>query len=108
VGERVLAIGLQEAHAHALTSVQRVTLEVGTLSCIEPETLKFAVEHSLEQSLASHATIQVVARKGKVKCHHCNTVFAAEDAYQTCTHCNQYGFTILDGKDMLITGIQGA
>ncbi len=107
LAEEVRSVVLEEARTNALSSIAQVTLEIGTLSCVEPGNLKFAIEKSLEESIAADANINIITRKGKVKCHHCKKIFEAEDMYQTCAYCNQYGFTIIDGKDMLITGMEG-
>ncbi|MGB5324851.1 MAG: hydrogenase maturation nickel metallochaperone HypA [Pseudomonadales bacterium] len=108
LAEQVRSIVLEEARANALFCVRRVTLEVGALSCVEPGVLQFAIEKNLEDSIAAEADVIVRTRKGRLKCYHCGKVFEAEDMYQACVHCNQYGFTIIDGKDMLVTGIEGA
>ncbi|MBT8140614.1 MAG: hydrogenase maturation nickel metallochaperone HypA [Gammaproteobacteria bacterium] len=107
LAERVRCIVLEEASGNALSSIRKVTLEVGALSCVEPGVLQFAIEKNLEDSIAADADIRIRTRMGKLKCYHCGKVFEAEDMYQACAYCNQYGFTIIDGKDMLVTGIEG-
>lgn len=108
LAEQVRNIVLEEAQAHAFSIVRRVTLEVGELSCVDPANLQFAVEKNLEQGIAEGADVQVIPRHGRVRCHHCGQTFETGDLYQTCTYCHRYGFTIIEGKDMLVTGIEGA
>ncbi|NNC54329.1 MAG: hydrogenase maturation nickel metallochaperone HypA, partial [Pseudomonadales bacterium] len=103
LAQQVRELVLEQAREHALSSVRRVTLEVGALSCVEPGNLQFAVKECLQNSIAAPATVRVLTKSGTVRCHHCNKTFEVEDMYQTCAHCDQYGFTIVDGKDMLIT-----
>lgn len=87
--------------------INKVTLTLGKLTCVEPQTLRWAIETTFEETLANNAEIEILESQAKVFCDHCKKEFSPEDLLEPCPHCNQFGFTVISGNDMLVTAMEG-
>lgn len=91
----------EKAKISNATKVKEITLEIGQLSGIEIDALKFALDSAINQTILEHAIISIIEIEGKAQCNHCHTVFNTDDLYCLCPHCQQFNSQILRGQEML-------
>jgi hydrogenase nickel incorporation protein HypA/HybF len=91
---------------HALnqnfSKVTKVTLEIGKLSCVEPEALRFGFDVVMKDSLAENAELIITELDGIGLCQQCGQQLVLETLYDPCGSCGSPYVKILQGREMKI------
>lgn len=91
---------------HALeqnfSSVTKVTLEIGKLSCVEPDALRFGFDVVMNGSLAENAELIITELNGLGLCQHCQQHTPMETLYGPCVHCGSPFVKVIQGAEMKI------
>ncbi|MEQ1739380.1 MAG: hydrogenase maturation nickel metallochaperone HypA [Methyloglobulus sp.] len=91
---------------HALnqnfSKVTQVTLEIGKLSCVEPEALRFGFDVVMKGSLAENAELIITELNGIGLCQQCQQQMAIETLYDPCDYCGSPVVKIIQGAEMKI------
>ena len=66
--ESVLAV----AGARQAAQVQKVSLQIGELTCIEPEQLRFCYHSITKETLMENSTLEIEPVRAAVSCPHCS------------------------------------
>ena len=84
LAEGVLQIIAEAAGAEKFRRVRRVVLEIGKLSAVEPEAMRFCFEAVMQGSIAEGAMLYIVETAGQGWCAQCarHLLFAA--LYDAC------------------------
>jgi len=101
-------IEIVEEHAkklHALT-VSEVELDIGMVSGVVPETLEFAMDVAVKNTMLEGAKIKIHVIQAKAKCCQCNQDFKMDDIYTLCSHCGSLQFEIIQGKELKVKSIK--
>ncbi len=85
--------------------IQSIELEVGNLSGVVMEALKFAFDEALKSSSFNDAKIIYQEVKGIAECSACGHRFKTEDYVTPCPECMHPYSDIIQGKDMRIKSI---
>ena len=107
LAEEVLAIAEQQAAEHSLSTISTIKLTIGALSCVEPEALRWALEVTLENTLADRAEIQLTIAPGEGKCGACEATFSVTELPAACPQCQNWQTQILAGQDMVVQQLTG-
>ena len=99
--ENVREILLNHAKSQKFTKVTQVTLEIGKLSCVEPEALRFGFDVVMKDSLAENAELVLTELQGIGFCQPCGQNTLMEQLYDACPQCGS-PLTIVQGMDMKI------
>jgi len=100
--ENVREILEQHAISQKFTKVTQVTLEIGALSCVEADALKFAFSAVMNGSLAENAELIVTHLQGEGCCEQCKQQVVVETLYEPCILCGHPFVTITAGNTMQI------
>ena len=105
--EMSLMAGMMEiiqssAAEQGFTKVTRVVLEIGRLSGVEPEAMRFAFDVGTQDSLAEGAELTIEETPGSGQCPACGKVSPLEAFYDPCPFCATVPMRILAGKEMRI------
>jgi len=91
---------------HALSQnfgkVTRVTLEIGKLSCVEPDALRFGFDVVMKDSLAENAELIITELNGLGQCLHCQQQIEMETLYDPCVYCGNPFVKVIQGAEMKI------
>lgn len=90
-----------DQHEH----VKTIYLKIGTLSGIEVDALVFSFGILKEKSLFPSAVLSIEMIEAKAKCHDCGTLFSYDSFGTECPHCGSYSLSIVQGKEMKVTGV---
>jgi hydrogenase nickel incorporation protein HypA/HybF len=96
---------LQKAQAQQIVSIE---LEIGQLSAVEPEALRFAMDALLPESAASGARVDYRFIPGRARCRQCGKDFELDFLYDACTLCDSFDKEILAGDEMLVRSVEVA
>ena len=84
------------------SKVTKVTLEIGKLSCVEPEALRFGFDVVMKDSLAENAELIITELNGLGLCRQCQQQIEMETLYDTCIYCGSPFVTLIQGTEMKI------
>lgn len=92
--------------SHALSQnfakVTQVTLEIGQLSGVEPDALRFGFDVAMKGSLAEDAELIISALAGLGICRQCGLEVELETSYDPCPHCGSPFVKVIQGAEMKI------
>ena len=100
--ENVREIIEQQAINQNFTKVTCVTLDIGALSSVEPEAIRFGFDVVMQGSLAEQAELVIEQSPGIGICEKCRQQVTLSTLYQPCPLCEHFAVTILHGTDMKI------
>jgi len=99
--ENVREILESHAQTQKFTKVSRVTLEIGKLSCVEPDALRFGFDVVMKDSLAEGAELIITEFNGIGHCQQCEQNTVMEALYDPCDQCGR-PLTVVQGMEMKI------
>lgn len=93
-----------ESHAQSqqFSKVTKVTLEIGRLSSVEPDALRFGFDVVMKGSLAENAELIISELAGLGICQQCGLEVGMETSYDPCSHCGSSSVKITQGSEMKI------
>ena len=100
--ENVREILEEHAANQHFSKVSRVTLEIGKLSCVDPEALRFGFDVVMKGSLAENAELFITVLNGIGLCQQCGQQSVMETLYEPCASCDSPDVKILQGREMKI------
>lgn len=106
VAQNIIEIVTEHARKHNATSVSEVELTIGTISGVIPETLEFAMDVCVKNTLLEGAKIKMEIIKAKSRCLSCQQEFDMEDIYMICPHCGSMRYEIIQGKELKVKSIK--
>lgn len=93
---------MSKTHYHQLLEIE---LEIGKMSGIIPELLLFSLKEGIPGHPVHHAGINVHEIEGKGRCYHCQFEFPVENFFDQCPRCKNFGFEIIEGKELRIKSL---
>ncbi|BBO76311.1 hydrogenase nickel incorporation protein HypA [Desulfosarcina widdelii] len=86
--------------------VQRVNLQVGKLSAIVSESLRFCFDLVTKDTPLEGAELSIEELPVVARCKDCNTQWTVTEAVFTCKKCQSGNIDILSGRELDITSIE--
>lgn len=108
LSQSMLEIIQEQAVVNGFRSVKVVRLELGALSCVEPEALGFCFESVTRGTVAEGATLDIVKVPGQAWCWNCSRVVAIERYGESCPDCSGYQMQTRTGDEMKIKELEVA
>lgn len=106
LAESIRGIVEETAQAQGCTRVKTVVLEIGELSSVEVEALRFCLDVVLRDTLAEGAAIEVESVPGVGWCLACDRSVPLAQRYDPCPHCGGYQVRPTDGTVMRVKEIE--
>ncbi len=106
LAESVREIVEETARAHGARRVARVRLEIGALSQVEPEAMRFGFEAVMRGSLAEAAALEIVQTPGTAWCMSCSQAVAIEQRGDPCPRCDSFQLQVTGGDRMRVLDIE--
>ena len=104
--EQVRDILLEHSISQDFTKVSQVTLEVGALSCVEEEALRFGFDVVMQGSLAEGAELTIICINGLGFCQVCQQSVSIQSLHDPCVLCGSFGVKVVQGEEMRIKDLQ--
>lgn len=106
LAESVREIVLQAARANDATRVAAVRLEIGMLSHVEPDALRFCFDVVHRGSLADGATLTIERTPGEAWCMPCGASVPLARVGDPCPTCGSHQLAVTRGDAMRVTEIE--
>lgn len=83
------------------SAVKRVTLEIGKLSAIMPDAIRFCFDICAKGTLVEGAALEILEIPGKALCADCGTEFEMTDLVGRCK-CGGRSLSIVAGEELKV------
>ena len=106
LAEGVLQLVEETAMRENAQRVKLVVLEIGRLSSVEPEALRFCFEAVVDGSIAHGAALEIVDVPGVGWCMPCAESVAMNEVFGACPRCGSYQLQATGGTEMRVREIE--
>jgi hydrogenase nickel incorporation protein HypA/HybF len=104
--ESVLEIIERQAQIDRFKRVKTVVLEIGVLSCVEPESMQFCFDSVMQHTIASGAHLDIVTLPGLGFCRVCQKQQPIEQRYDPCPECGRLAIDLIQGTEMRVKELE--
>jgi len=104
--EGVLQILQMEAGKQGFKRVKTVWLEIGELSSVEIEAMRFSFDVVMKNTLADSAQLEIIQKPGVAWCMQCAKTVSVKQRYDECPDCGSYPLQITGGDEMKIKELE--
>lgn len=104
--EGVLQILEENARDQSFSTVKTVWLEIGALSGVELEAMRFSFDAIMRGSLADGATLKIIEAPGEAWCMKCAKTVQVKQRFDQCPDCGSYQLQVVAGDQMRIKELE--
>ncbi len=104
--EGVLQVLQKEAQIQAFSRVKKVWLEIGELSSVEVEAMRFCFDVVVKDSLADGAVLEIIDVPGQAWCMQCAETVKVRQRFDECPNCGSYQLQVTAGDEMKIKELE--
>lgn len=105
IAQSIISIAENAAPKDHTAHITSVGLEIGELSGIEIESLRFAMSLIKKNTLLKDAELDIEVIEGQAECPTCNIVFPMHHFGSSCPSCGNYFIKVLKGREMKVLNI---
>ena len=106
LAEGVLQIIEDQAAKGGFARVKTVWLEIGALSGVETEAMRFCFDAVTRGSCAEGAALEIVAVPGSSWCMPCGVQVEVAERYDPCPLCGGYQLQVQGGTEMRVKELE--
>lgn len=106
LAESTLEIVETTARRSGAGRITAVRLEIGALSHVEPDALRFCFDAVTRGSLAERARLEIVVMPGAAWCMPCAQTVPLSARGQPCPQCGSYQLNVVRGDAMRVKDIE--
>ena len=108
LAEGVLQVIEDAARAQDFSRVTAVWLEIGELSGVEVEAMKFCFDAVVRDSIAEGARLEIVAAPGTGWCMTCARTVPMKEVFGECPDCGSHQMQVNGGTEMRVKELEVA
>lgn len=106
LAQSVVRIVEDAARAQGFARVRAVHLEIGRLSGVEPEAIRFCMDAVARGTVAEAARLEIVETAGAGWCMQCARPVAVGARYDACPDCGGYEVEVTGGNELRVTELE--
>jgi hydrogenase nickel incorporation protein HypA/HybF len=88
------------------TPVVAVRLEIGRLSGVVVDSIRFCFDLVAEGTTLDGARLEIVEPPGRGRCRECATIFDIDDPFVLCPPCGSANVEVLSGRELRILSVE--
>ncbi|TWB23759.1 hydrogenase-3 nickel incorporation protein HypA [Nitrospirillum amazonense] len=104
--ENIRVLIEEQARTQHFSRVERVCLEIGALSGVEVEALRFGFDVVMRGSVAADARLEIVETAGTAWCLPCAVAVTIGRRYDPCPRCGSHQIQVTGGEEMKIRELE--
>jgi len=104
--ESMIEIIEREAGVQQFATVRAVWVEIGALSHVEPEAMRFCFSAVARGGIAAGARFEIVSVPGAAWCMSCVKTVPLGQRYESCPECGGYQLQITAGEELRIKELE--
>jgi hydrogenase nickel incorporation protein HypA/HybF len=101
-----MQIVLSEAEKANARKVLKVSLKIGELAGVVPDSLSFCFELLAKSTIAENATLTIEKVPVSGYCTHCDKVFSIENNHYRCQYCGNSRIELVSGQELKIDHLE--
>ncbi len=101
----IVDIATRQAETASALSVSRVELDIGTMSGIEYESLKFALSVAVKDSILEGTEFRINRIEPLCECLTCTHLFIPNGLFGQCPECGEKNTSLIRGKELQIKSL---
>jgi hydrogenase nickel incorporation protein HypA/HybF len=105
VAQSIISIAENAAPKTSNTSITSIHLQIGELSGIELEPLRFAFSVIKKDTLLENAELDIELIRGEAQCPQCKTEFKMHYYGASCPNCGNYFIHVTKGREMKVVNL---
>jgi len=105
--QNVIKIVTEKAIENKFTRISKVSLKIGELSGVMPDSLNFAFKSCIMESMLAGSTLEIEKVKAIAECDDCKQEFPIDHFNKLCPSCNQFCSSIVSGYELYVNTIEG-
>ena len=90
------------ARSHAFSRVRSVRIEIGALSCVAPDALRFGFDVVSKGTVAAGAALEIDRPPGQAWCWDCQAPVPITDRTAGCPECGGFRLEVRAGDHMRV------
>jgi hydrogenase nickel incorporation protein HypA/HybF len=102
----ILQILEEQARTRGFRRVKTVWIEIGGLSGVEVEAMRFGFDVVMQGSLAEGAELEVIETPGEAWCLCCRKTVPVKQRFDACPDCGGYELQVTGGEEMRIRELE--
>lgn len=106
LAEGVLQLVEDAARAQDFSRVTAVWLEIGELSGVEIEAMKFCFDAVVRDSIAQGARLEIIATPGSGWCMQCSKAVPMREVFGECPDCGSHQMQVTGGTEMRVKELE--
>lgn len=104
--ESILGILNEQAEKETFSRVDRVCLEVGPLSGVETDALRFGFDVVMRGSIAEEARLEIVTPPAMAWCLPCGKNVPIKERFDPCPECGTHQVQVTSGEELRIKELE--
>lgn len=104
--EGIIGIVEDEARKRSFSRVKVVCLEIGALSHVAPEAMRFCFEAVAARTIAHGARLEIIETAGIAWCMACSESVEVRQRYAPCPSCGSYQLQVTGGEEMRVKELE--
>ena len=100
--QSVVEIAVEEARKAGAARITRIVLDIGRLSSVAPEAMRFCFEAVAAGTAAEGAVLEIERVAGAGWCLDCGKTVPLEERFGACPECAGYKVQMTQGDEMKI------
>ncbi|HEY8910592.1 MAG TPA: hydrogenase maturation nickel metallochaperone HypA [Desulfosporosinus sp.] len=105
--QNVIEIVTQKAVDNKLTKINKVSLRIGELSGVMPESLHFAFDSCIIGTMMEESTLGIETVSALGECKECSLEFPISHFNKLCPNCNKFCSSVVSGYELYVNTIEG-
>lgn len=106
IAQGVLDIALDTAARHDAKRILVIRLQVGQMTEVEPEALRFCYEALSEGTISAGAQLEIVVIPLVGSCRDCRLEFGIDRYRFLCPACGSVGVDIVSGRELRVEHLE--
>jgi len=105
--QNVIEIVTQKALENNLVKINKVSLRIGELSGVMPESLNFAFDSCIQGTMLENSTLGIEEVSALGECKDCDLEFPIEHFNKLCPNCKNFCTSVVRGYELYVNTIEG-
>ncbi|MBZ0129611.1 MAG: hydrogenase maturation nickel metallochaperone HypA [Rhodobacteraceae bacterium] len=106
LAEGVLQIVEDTIRGQNCTRVTAIRLEIGALSHVEPDAMRFCFDAVIRGSVAEGARLEIDTAPGRAWCHNCGHEVALPSLIAACPDCGGFQVQVTGGQELRVKDME--
>lgn len=106
VATQIMDLVTRVMDENSARKVGEITVEVGTLSCLDPDSLKFCFQAITKGTRLETARLKIEEIKPRARCRTCNEEYEVRWDDFRCRSCGSSEFDILVGNEISVKELE--